>query len=81
VIDANPDSVKIMTAMDRMTPPMRALVHDYGFAIVYAMINDGYRDARALRPILETRRKRLQQETLDAPCPRNRPFQLPSRHT
>lgn len=58
------DSARIMTAIDKMKPAMRALVHEYGFVIVRDMINDGYRDPVALRPLLETWRQRRQEALL-----------------
>jgi hypothetical protein len=59
-------SQQIMRQVDGMTPPMRALVYEYGFSIVYSMRQEGYTSAKALRPILETWRQRRQQELLDA---------------
>lgn len=44
---------------------MRALVYEYGAAIVGEMIGDGYTDPGALRPVLETWRQRRQQKWLD----------------
>jgi hypothetical protein len=66
------DSEKIMSEVDRMKPAMRALVHAYGFVIVRNMIAEGYRDANALRPVLETWRQRRQQELLDSAPPQFR---------
>jgi hypothetical protein len=62
VID--PNSQKVMAAIDKMKPAMRALVHEYGFLIVHNMIADGYRDPVALRPLLETWRQRRQEALL-----------------
>jgi hypothetical protein len=64
---SNDGSRNIMGEIDRMTPAMRRLVHEYGFSIVHAMREDGYTNARALEPILETWRERRQQELADAP--------------
>lgn len=64
--DPKADAERIMTIMDRMSRPMRSLVHLYGFAIVYAMRQEGYTNAKALRPVLETWRQRRQQELLDS---------------
>lgn len=55
-----------MDIIDRMSGPMRNLVHIYGFSIVHAMRQEGYTNAKALRPILETWRQRRQQELLDS---------------
>jgi hypothetical protein len=66
VSDPKADAERIMGIMDRMSQPMRALVHIYGFAIVYSMRQEGYTGAKELRPILETWRQRRQQELLDA---------------
>jgi hypothetical protein len=62
-------SQQIMRQVDGMTPPMRALVYEYGFSIVYAMRLEGYTNAKELRPILETWRQRRQQELLDSSAP------------
>ena len=62
--DANTDSIKIMRAIDAMTPSMRALVHEYGFTIVHEMRAEGHMNAVALRPILEGWRRRRQDEWL-----------------
>jgi hypothetical protein len=53
-----------MNSIDGLAPPMRDLVHEFGFAIVAAMINDGYYDAVELRGILKTRLDRRQNEWL-----------------
>lgn len=64
-----------MRHIDEMPPEMRALVHEYGFSIVYSMRQDGYTNAKALRPVLEIWRQRRQQELLDSAPPsiRQRP--------
>jgi hypothetical protein len=67
MVDEN--SAQIMRHVDKMTPAMRALVHEYGFSIVYAMRQEGYTNAKALRPLLETWRQRRQQELLDSAPP------------
>jgi hypothetical protein len=58
------DSQRIMKAVDCMSEPMRALVHEYGFRIVHEMCAEGYTNAAALRPILEGWRRRRQEEWL-----------------
>lgn len=60
----DPNSVSIMRAVDGMKPGMRALVHEFGAAIVSRMIGDGYDDADALRDALVTWRERRQDEWL-----------------
>ena len=62
-----------MRAVDAMPKPMRELVHEFGFSIVYSMREDGYRSAAALRPVLERWRARRQQEMFDAPVHRRMP--------
>lgn len=62
--DYNPRLV--MAAVDAMPADFRALVHDFGAAIVTRMRHDGYRDADELRSVLETWRTRRQQQWLDA---------------
>jgi hypothetical protein len=59
------DSDRVMTAVDKLSPAMRALVHDFGFVIVRDMINDGYRDPAELRPLLDGWRARRQTELLN----------------
>ena len=53
-----------MRAVDRLSPAMRSLVHEFGFVIVTDMIADGYRDPVELRGLLETWRARRQQQFL-----------------
>ena len=53
-----------MAVIDAMAPDMRALVHEFGFKIVSAMIDDGYTDAKSLRPLLKSWLARRQQEWL-----------------
>ena len=60
------DSARIMKAVDRMSAPMRALVHEYGFRIVHEMRAEGYTNAKALRLILEQWRRRRQEEWLQS---------------
>lgn len=60
----NPSSVAIMSTIDLMPMPMRMLVYEYGFSIVWAMVNDGYNDPGELRSLLEMRRQRKQAEWL-----------------
>lgn len=60
----DPHSVACMREIDRMSPAFRALVHEFGFAIVAAMMNDGYDDAGKLRTILEGWRERRQDQLI-----------------
>ena len=53
-----------MSVIDRMSKPMRGLVHEFGYVIVAQMRAEGYMDAKALRPILEGWRRRRQDEWL-----------------
>jgi len=61
---SDPDSVKVMAAIDAMTPPFRALVHEFGAVIVSRMIGEGYANANELRDVLNTWRHRRQEELL-----------------
>lgn len=60
----DPNAVACMREIDRMSPTFRALVHEFGFAIVAAMMNDGYENAGELRTVLEGWRERRQAEWL-----------------
>jgi hypothetical protein len=60
----DPDSVRVMRAIDRMPPGFRALVHEFGATIVDRMRADGYSDPSALRTVLEGWRERRQAEWL-----------------
>jgi hypothetical protein len=53
-----------MERLDRMPPAWRALVHDFGWTIVDAMIADGHRNAANLRQELEAWRERQQEAWL-----------------
>ena len=53
-----------MGRIDRMSPELRSLVHEYGFTIVAELIDDGYRDAMTMRSVLNTWRSRRQTEWL-----------------
>lgn len=55
-----------MASIDKLQPGMRALVHQYGANIVGEMIGEGYRNADALAPILETWRYRRQQRLFES---------------
>jgi hypothetical protein len=60
-----------MERIDRLPKAWRALVHEFGAAIVLAMIEDGHRSAEKLRPELEAWRERRQEEWLaEIPYPR-----------
>jgi hypothetical protein len=54
----------VMRRIDRMPKKMRALVHEYGYVIVNAMIDDGYNDPTALEDLLVTWRSRRQEAWL-----------------
>ena len=58
------DSARIMKAVDGMSAPMRALVHEYGFSVVNAMLAEGYTNAKTMRWGLEEWRRRRQDELL-----------------
>jgi hypothetical protein len=62
----DPDSAKVMAAIDRMQPKFRALVHEFGAQIVSRMIGDGYSDAVQLKKALETWRERRQKAWLES---------------
>jgi hypothetical protein len=63
-MSSDPQSVQVMSVIDRMSPGFRALVHEFGAVIVDKMMAEGYRDPAGLRPILETWRERRQDEWL-----------------
>lgn len=54
-----------MADIDAMPKPMRALVREYGYKIVRAMINDGYNDPFELAELLLVWRERRQNEWLE----------------
>lgn len=60
----DPESAKMMAALDDLSPGFRALIHEYGAIIVSRMIGDGYDDADQLRGVLETWRERQQAQWL-----------------
>jgi hypothetical protein len=60
----DPDSARVMSRIDRMPKGFRALVHEFGFNIVAAMMDDGYDDPSQLRTVLEGWRDRRQAEWL-----------------
>ena len=53
-----------MAFVDKLAPPMRALVHEFGVQIVHDMFADGHRDAAKLRDELEPWRVRQQDKWL-----------------
>jgi hypothetical protein len=57
-------SSTVMDRIDRMPRAMRALVREYGYVIVNAMMEEGYRDPFELAELLETWRVRRQDEWL-----------------
>jgi hypothetical protein len=59
------DSDVVMRRIDRMPKKMRALVHEYGYVIVNAMIDDGYNDPTELADLLTTWRSRRQEQWLE----------------
>ena len=61
----NVDSAKLMAQIDSLKPAMRALVYEFGAAVVLGMIADGHRNADALRDILEMSRYRRLEEWLE----------------
>ncbi len=58
------NSLRVMSAIDRMPKGFRALVHEFGAVIVIKMMADGYSDANELRTVLEGWRERRQDEWL-----------------
>jgi hypothetical protein len=60
----DPNSIRVMSAIDRMPKGFRALVHEFGAVIVDKMMADGYSDPAALRTILEGWRERRQDQWL-----------------
>jgi len=58
------NSAAIMNHVDSLSRPMRALVREFGYKIVADMIDDGYRNARELKPLLQTWRERRQEDWL-----------------
>ena len=71
-----------MTVIDAMPAAFRDLVHEYGFTIVTAMIEDGARNPDVLRADLETWRRRRQEQWLatDFPIDRARMLAIVSRY-
>lgn len=59
------DSVTLMESLDNLTPAMRQLVHEYGAAIVGAMLDDGYQRAGELEDILVGWRAKRQDQWLN----------------
>jgi hypothetical protein len=59
------ESVVIMTAIDDMKPPMRALVREYGYLIVQVLIADGHKDPFEMAELLEEWRRRRQEQWLE----------------
>jgi hypothetical protein len=57
-------SVEVMRQIDRLSRPMRALVHEFGAVIVTEMIADGHRNAAKLREELDAWRARRQERWL-----------------
>lgn len=60
----DPNSLRVMSAIDRMPKGFRALVHEFGAVIVDKMMADGYSDPGELRTVLEGWRERRQEEWL-----------------
>jgi hypothetical protein len=60
------ESARVMSAVDRMKPKFRTLVHEYGAVIVSRMVAEGYTDPDRLRAELETWRSRRQDEWMSA---------------
>jgi hypothetical protein len=60
----DPNSLRVMSAIDAMPPEFRALVREFGFVIVDRMMADGYSNPDELRTVLEGWRERRQDEWL-----------------
>lgn len=58
------DSIELMETIDRLPPSVRALVHEYGFSIVFALLQDGVTNLGVMRAQLETWRANRQAEWL-----------------
>lgn len=43
-----------MSSVDRMSPALRALVHDYGLTVVKAFLDIGVKDPRHIKHLVET---------------------------
>jgi hypothetical protein len=53
-----------MAGVDGLSKGMRDLVREFGLVVVHAMIEDGYHNAKELRPILVEWRRRRQEQWL-----------------
>jgi hypothetical protein len=63
-VPPDPNSAALMAAIDGMPKGMRDLVREFGLVIVQAMIEDGYHNAKELRPLLVGWRQRRQEQWL-----------------
>ena len=61
----DPVAVDIFQVADALPKAMRKLIHEYGFVIVVAMIQDGYNDPDELEFLLMHWRDRRQREWLE----------------
>lgn len=77
--ERQPHSIKVMEFVDRLKPPMRALVHEFGVDVVHGMFVDGHRDPVKLREELAAWRERQQERWLaEIPYPRKVTRNAPS---
>jgi sugar phosphate isomerase/epimerase len=58
----DPDSIRVMAAIDGLSRPMRDLANEFGHNVVVGMIDDGHKDPGKLREELEAWRARRQEE-------------------
>jgi hypothetical protein len=58
----DPDSARVMAAIDKLSKPMRELAHEYGHNVVIGMIADGHKNPAKLRVLLEAWREQRQAE-------------------
>jgi hypothetical protein len=58
----DPDSARVMAAIDKLSKPMRELAYEYGHNVVLGMIADGHKNPAKLRTQLEAWRDKRQEE-------------------
>jgi hypothetical protein len=58
-------SAVLMERIDRMSKPLRALVREYGYTIVQALLDDGHKDPFEMSEMLSTWRGRRQEQWLE----------------
>lgn len=63
-VGPDPNSALVMSVIDRWSPAMRKLVHEYGYVIVQQLRDEGFTTVRELTPILKSWRRSRQAEWL-----------------